>query len=192
MLTWPSKDVIKDNLPSSFSKYPNTRAIIDCTEYFVQKPIKPVAQKLTWSNYKHSNTFKQLIAISPTGTITFVSNLYSGSISDASIVKESKFIDLVEPGDDVMADRGFNIRHLLLPKRATLNIPAFSHGKQLSKKAVSKSRKIASVRIHVERAIRRMKTFKILSGIIPIKLRFLLPQITTIVAVLCNLQPGLA
>jgi len=55
-----------------------------------------------------------LVAISPTGTITFVSNLYSGSIYDVSIVKEYKCIDLVEPGND-MAIRGLNIRHMLLP-----------------------------------------------------------------------------
>ena len=52
------------NLHQSFSKYPITWAIIDCTEYFVQKPLRPAAQKATWSNYKHSNTFKQLIGIS--------------------------------------------------------------------------------------------------------------------------------
>ena len=109
-------------------------------------------------------------------------------------MKESKFIDLVEEGDDIMAHRGFNIRHLLLPKKATLNIglPSFSHGKKLSVKAVRRSRNIATVRIHVERAIRRMKTFKILSGIIPLKLRYSLNQITVIVAALCNLQERLA
>ena len=48
-----------------------------------------------------------------------------------------------------MADRGFNIRHLLLPLKASLNIPAFSHGKVLSHKTVNRSRKIATVRIHV-------------------------------------------
>lgn len=68
-------------------------------------------------------------------------------------VKQSGFIDTLEENDDVMADRGFNIRHLVLSKRATLNIPAFIHGKSLSKKAVTRSRKIASVRIHVERAM---------------------------------------
>ena len=125
----------------------------------------------------------------PSGAITFLSKLYSGNISDLAIVKESKFIDLVEEGDDIMADRGFNIRHLLLPKKATLNIPSFSHGKKLSVKAVRRSRNIATVRIHVERAIRRMKTFKILSGIIPLKLRYSLNQI---VAALCNLQERLA
>ena len=192
LLIWPSKEIVKTNLPLSFSKYPNTRCIIDCTEYYVQKPLRPAAQKASWSNYKHSNTFKQLVGISPNGTITFLSNIYGGSISDAKIVQVSGFIEHVEQGDDIMADRGFNIRHLLLPKKATLNIPAFSHGKCLSTKAVKRSRSIASVRIHVERAIRRMKTFKILSGIIPLKYRFLLHQITTIVAVLCNMQPCLA
>jgi hypothetical protein len=91
-----------------------------------------------------------------------------------------------------MADRGFHIRHPLLPRGATLNMPSFTHGKPLSKKAVARSRKIATVRIHVERAIRRMKTFRILSGIIPIRLRFQLDQIITVVCVLCNLQKKLA
>ena len=128
----------------------------------------------------------------PSGAITFISKLYSGCISDQNIVEKSGFLDYINPNDDVMADRGFNIRHLLLPKGATLNIPSFTHGNRLSKKAVKRSRKIATVRIHVERAIRRMKTFRILCGIIPIKLRFQLDQIITIVAVLCNLQNKLA
>ena len=85
-----------------------------------------------------------------------------------------------------MADRGFNIRHLVLPKGATLNIPSFTYGKRLKTKAIKRSRKLARVRIHVERAIRRMKTFRILSGVIPIRLRFQLNQIITIVTVLCN------
>ena len=78
-----------------------------------------------------------------------------------------------------------------LPKKCTLNIPAFSHGKALGAKALRQSRKIASIRIHVERAIHRIKTFKVLNGIIPLKLRYLLDQIVTIVAVLCNLQERL-
>ena len=71
-------------------------------------------------------------------------------------------------------------------------MPAFAHGRTLSMKAVRRSRKIAAIRNHVERAIRRIKTFKILTGIIPLKLRFLLNQILTIFCVLCNLQPCLA
>ena len=192
LVKWPSRQHVKENLPKSFAGFPQTRVIIDCAEFFVEKAFRPSAQRATWSTYKHSNTFKLLVGIMPSGAITFVSKLYSGSISDQSIVQKSGFLDKLENGDDVMADRGFNIRHHVLPKGATLNIPSFTYGKRLSSKAIKRSRKIAQVRIHVERAIRRMKTFRILSGVIPIRFRFQLNQVITIVTVLCNLQERLA
>ena len=191
LIIWPGREEVLANLPDSFKTYPRTRCIIDCTEYFVEKPFRPTAQRQTWSTYKHSNTFKQLVGIMPSGAFTFLSKVYSGSVSDLQIVKKSNFLDKVEEGDDIMADRGFNIRHLLLEKKATLNIPAFTHGKNLSKKAVNRSKKIARVRIHVERAIRRLKTFRILSGVIPITLRHNIDELVTIAAFLCNLQPPL-
>ena len=80
------------------------------------------------------------------------------------------------------------ISYNLLPKGASLNIPAFSYGETLSSKAVKRSRKITSVRIHVERAIGRMKTFRILGGTIPMQTMFLLNQLVTIVAALSNLH----
>ena len=49
VLVWASKHVVKEMLPLSMSNYPNSRAIIDCTEYYVQTPLKHVAQRLTWS-----------------------------------------------------------------------------------------------------------------------------------------------
>ena len=39
-----------------------------------------------YSSYKHHVTYKGLVGISPSGTITFVSKLYTGSISDKEIV----------------------------------------------------------------------------------------------------------
>ena len=35
----------------SFKKYPDTRVIIDATEFFFEKPTSPCAQKATWSDY---------------------------------------------------------------------------------------------------------------------------------------------
>lgn len=89
VLAFPAKDVVAGNLPESFKDYPKTRVLIDCTEFFVEKPFRPTAQKRTWSTYKHNNTFKLLVGIMPTGTITFLSKLYSGCISDASITEKS-------------------------------------------------------------------------------------------------------
>ena len=67
-------------------------------------------------------------------------------------------------------DRGFNLRDLVAKKNAALNIPPFAKGKQLSTKACTKTRRIESLRIYVERAVQRMKKFKLLQGVIPISI----------------------
>ena len=68
----------------------------------------------------------------------------------------------------VMADRGFDIQHILAAKKVKLNIPPFMKGKeQLSLEEELETRSIASVRIHVEWAIERIKNYRILQGVIP-------------------------
>lgn len=178
VIKWTSKNKIKKHLPLSFKlKYPNTASIIDCTEVYVQKPRKPSAQAATWSNYKTHNTLKALVAIQPNGAFTFVSNLWSGNISDRKITEVSGYLDKVQEGDEIMADRGFQIRDLLLKKGALLNMPPFtrthpnSKGKFLTAIEIKRTIKIASLRIHVERAIRRLKSFKILGEIFPLKMK---------------------
>lgn len=84
---------------------------------------------MTFSNYKNSNTFKALIGISPSGAIIFVSQLFSGSISDKQLTRQSGVLDLLESGDSVMADRGFDIQDDLTPLGVKLNIPPFLKGK---------------------------------------------------------------
>ena len=73
-----------------------------------------------------------------------------------------------------------------------LNIPPFTEGqKQLPASEVSEGRKIASVRIHVEIVIGRIKTFQILKHTIPITLAGLSNQIITVYAFLSNFKPVL-
>ena len=83
------------------------------------------AQVYTYSSYKSANTFKALIGVSPQGLVTYVSNLWGGRATDRAITENCGILDLIEPGDDVMADRGFGIEDLLAAKKATLNIPPF-------------------------------------------------------------------
>ena len=68
-----------------------------------------------------------------------------------------------------MADRGFEIQDLLAPRKVYLNIPPFMRSKdQLNSDEEDETREIASVRIHVERAIERVKNCNILKQILPI------------------------
>ena len=61
-----------------------------------------------------------------------------------------------------MADRGFDIADDLTPLGIRNNIPPFLKGKrQLEAKELIITRRIASLRIHVERCMERIKNFHI-------------------------------
>ena len=89
---------------------------------------------MTWSSYKHWNTAKLLLGITPTGVVSFIPQLWTGSINDKEIVKQSGLLNLLEAGDAVMADKGFLIRDLLALKKVHLVSPAYCRGPRLSVK----------------------------------------------------------
>ena len=124
---WPSKEMIQSYMPKVFRDlYPSTRVIIDATEIYVEQPHLPELQQMTFSSYKNDNTYKALIGISPSGAITFVSKLFPGSISDKQLTCKSGILDLLEAGDSLMADKGFDIEEYLIPLGVKLNIPPFT------------------------------------------------------------------
>jgi hypothetical protein len=66
-----------------------------------------------------------------------------------------------------------------LIKRATLIIPpAAQEAEQMSSVNVKATKEIANLRIHVERAIQRLKTFRILKYTLPVTL---LPQFSNLI-----------
>ena len=50
----------------------------------------------------------------PSGSVSFVSQLYYGSLSNREIVERSGLLhpNIYNEGDEIMADKGFNIRDL--------------------------------------------------------------------------------
>ena len=191
----PSVKQVEGTLPSAFrEKYPSTYCIIDGSEIFMETPSDLHMQSSTWSSYKHHNTAKFLIGCTPNGCVSFISPLYVGSISDVELTRVSGLLNCIEdkPGISIMADRGFTIKDMLDNIGVKLNIPPFMEGrKQLPASEVREGRKIASVRIHVERAIGRIKSFQILKHTIPITLAGLSNQIVTVCAFLSNFKPVL-
>lgn len=191
----PSVQQVAGTLPHAFrEKYPTTFAIIDGSELFIETPSDLHLQSSTWSSYKHHNTAKFLVACTPNGAICFISPLYVGSISDVELTRCSGFIEKIDgkEGISIMADRGFTIKDQLEAIGVELNIPPFLDGRmQLSSEDVSKGRSIASLRIHVERAIGRLKTFRILKGTFPITMARLVNQVVSVCAWLTNFSPAL-
>ena len=188
---WPPKEVVQVNMPKAFKeKYERTRVIIDATEVYLDQPRLPDIQQMTFSNYKNSNTFKGLIGISPDGVITFVSSLYPGSISDKELTRPSGILDLLERGDSVMADRG--VEDDLILRGVHLNIPPFLRNKkQFSEKELIVTRRIASLRIHVERAMERIKHYHIFDRSLPVQLTDITDRLFFVCCVLTNFQEPL-
>ena len=74
-------------------------------------------------------------------------------MSDKEITQKCAVLALLESGDKIMADRGFDI-HELLPTRVSLNMPPFKGApNQLTPVEAGETAHIVSVRIHVDRAI---------------------------------------
>ena len=87
---------------------------------------------------------------------------------------------------------GFTIHSEQACVGLSLNIPAFLGGRNyLTKAKVKESQKITSVRIHVERAIQRIKTYSIIQNEIPLTLHGSINQIWTVICLLTNLAPRL-
>ena len=191
---WASKQTVKDTMPKCFvDLYPNTRVVIDCTEIFTEMPTSYRSQSATFSSYKHHNTAKALVGIAPSGAVTFVSDLYAGRSTDLQITRHCGILDLLEPGDDLMADRGFEIDDYL-PQGVTLNIPPFLEGApQLTLEKELETRRIASVRVHVERAINRIKNYRILQTVFQLSMAADFNKIWVICCYLTNfLSPLIA
>lgn len=189
IIIWPSKESIIDTLPIQFkSRYTNVQSVLDCLEIEIQKPSDPIKQSLTWSEYKRCNTLKFLISSTPHGIINFISTGYGGRISDALIVEHCGFLEKLQSPTVIMADRGFkHIENLLMKKNCTLlRPPSVASRHKLSKKDGLETQQIASLRFHIERVIRRVREFKILTSHSCVNLK-MIPYIYHIVIVVCGL-----
>ncbi|XP_072142117.1 uncharacterized protein [Dermacentor andersoni] len=193
-----SRSRLRASMPERFrnSEYSRTTCIFDCTEALMQRPWKLMARSQRVSQYKGANTMKFLTVIAPNGFIMFVSDVYGGRASDKYIVKTCGVEEYLLPGDEIMADRGFKLDPYLEVQGIKMNRSAFtkvfilffSGEDQLPESEVTETRRIASLRIHVERAINRIKTYRIFKQVLPIKSRKYASKIVLVCAGLCNLK----
>uniref|UniRef100_A0A8C1IJI6 THAP-type domain-containing protein n=1 Tax=Cyprinus carpio TaxID=7962 RepID=A0A8C1IJI6_CYPCA len=171
LVHWPDRECFLMIPPEMKAQFPRLTAIIDCFEIRTEYPSNLKARAKSYSNYKKWTTVKYLIACSPSGSITFLSNGWGGRASDVHIVRQSGFLSSVyhSPGDQILADRGFTLQDDFALLGVELVTPSFTKGrKQLPGREVEMSRRKSNIRIHIERVIGVLKgRFHILDGPLP-------------------------
>ena len=183
---WPNRETILKHMPQDFKRlYPKTRIIIDCTEIFTEKPSSLALSSKTFSSYKNHSTWRVLVGIAANGAVTFISALYSGCMLDIEITKLCGLLELLKPGDQIMADKGFVLNKLLEGTGITIATPHFlcTDG-QFTPSQIEDNQKIASLRIHVERHIKRVKKYKLLQNTVHLTLAGSVNQFWTIANIL--------
>ena len=131
LILWPERSELKKAMPMDFRKYcPDCVVIIDCFEIFIDRPSALLARSLTYSSYKHHNTVKYLIGITPHGIVSFISNGWGGRVSDKHLTENSCILKKLLPGDTILADRGFDIKDSVGLYCATVKLPSFTKGKK--------------------------------------------------------------
>ena len=122
-----------------------------------------------YSSYKSHTTYKGNVVISPSGEIIHIISLFEGSISNKELVTQSGLLPLLQPRNQIMADKGFVIQDLLTPLGCSVVMPSFLSSKQqFSKGELQNSKKIHNLQVRIERAIRRVKEFHFFDRVIPL------------------------
>ena len=79
LIVWPDRKDLNKTMPRCFMDAFHLKiTVIDCFEIFIDRPSNSLARAQTFSNYKHHNTVKVLIGITPQGAISFVSKAWGG------------------------------------------------------------------------------------------------------------------
>lgn len=128
----------------------------------------------------------------------YLSHLYTGSISDKEICTRSGFLGLLKHkvdigglavGDAVMMDKGFDMAKELAATNVKLNIPSFlGKRKQLSPTDVANTKVTAHHRIHIERAIGKVRNYHIFDRQFRLQSAGIVNQIWTDYCLLSNFQ----
>jgi len=182
---------VVDGVPSVYRNISDLRIVIDCTELLLQKPSDLQERKETFSNYKHHETIKFLVGMSPQLYINYISKAWGGRASDKHITLHSNaLLSGLAPGAEVMADRGFTVSQELRKLGVRTIIPAFKgRGRpQLTAAECSQSEDVAKARIHIERIIQRIRTFHILGSVVRLNMCDIIEQLFTVCAYLTNFQ----
>ncbi|XP_065679810.1 uncharacterized protein LOC124806259 [Hydra vulgaris] len=157
---FPDEENVRLNHPDGFKNNQSLLRIFYCSEIFVETPKNLELQSAIWSEYKHHNIMKFLVSVTSSSFINFVSEAYTGRISDKAITLDCDYLTKFPPYSSIMAYKGFNIAIECAVYRVTFISPSGKRGtSQMTPEEVVKRSNIAKLRILIEQIIRRKKNF---------------------------------
>lgn len=143
--------------------------VVDTAELFMLTSSEPMRHTLTWSVYKHHHTLKALIGMRQDGTVCFVSDCYSGKISDSLLTEASKLADFLPKNSVVMSRGRFHAQAPLAEAGITLLSPPASMGRGYF--ATPEERQFArdagSVRTHMGHVLHEARQYRMLVHEVP-------------------------
>ena len=76
----------------------------------MQRPSSFSTNAMMYWAYKSTTTYNVLTGVTPDGYISFISQAYPGAIiSDPAITRLSGILDQLQPGDSIIAEKGFTL-----------------------------------------------------------------------------------
>lgn len=167
----PPATKVKENMPLIFhEKYSNVHAIVDVLEIDIEKPLDPL--KVSWlssTETKKFCTIKFLISCTPNGFISFVSSGYGGDITDTSLFRESKIINILPENSAVMTLSEFddNLKNVFIKKNCEI-IPLVTTSENENDNVNSSAQDLKdmhnmSLKYSAEKTMNEIRQFKILS-----------------------------
>ncbi|XP_041644159.1 uncharacterized protein LOC121510256 [Cheilinus undulatus] len=185
---WMSRNQVQSTMPLKFKRYsPDVRVMISCMEVQCQSSSLAL-QSEGLSSGKKATTFKGLIGIAPCGAVTFVSNLYSSSISDGELSEHCGIFDLLEPGDACITGKGTTIEKVVAEHGATLVITPLESPAEFSRDDELKTQAISQLQILIRRVISRVREFHIWDSPVPLTLAGVVNQLWTNCCLMTNFQ----
>ncbi|XP_015237468.1 PREDICTED: uncharacterized protein LOC107089280 [Cyprinodon variegatus] len=161
-----------------------TRVIIDCSELRCEiGELKMSADTLSCE--MNCTTFKALVGVAPCGLISFVSELFPDAISNDDMTRRCGILNLLEPGDEVIAGKDFCSEDLFKNVGARLvRFPLSSEDE--CNWTQGRAQDVARFYALVRCIIRRIKEYQLLNLTIPHTLAGSVNQIWTCCCLMAN------
>jgi DDE superfamily endonuclease len=158
---------VQQSMPKQFKeqKFEKCRLIIDGFDIDIQVPKRPDYQAAAYSQYRKYHGFKFILGITPRGDVAYISPGFSSRATDVKVFRESGMLDLLQPGDATLADKGCMMQGDCADKNLHLYLPVFQRNdQQFAADENEYTAKVANCSIYVENAIGRLRKFKVLQS----------------------------